>query len=131
MDKLLELAERVQKAEASEQRELLERAYEAVHGSSLSRDVIGAVDVVERNGGRANRFRRMLDAGAYESAALTLKPEGWGWSLCDEQGQGAATVSPNRDMGDQYSSHAATPALALLAAICRARAASPVTDKGG
>jgi len=63
---LLDLAERVGRAEASEQRELLTTAFALAFPDNYmeGRSGIGL--------DRWSRFRRMLEAEAYESAALTL-----------------------------------------------------------
>lgn len=64
---LLELADRCEAATAEQQRELLEAAWAAIHGSLPRRN---------RGGHNAeNSFVSMLDAKAYESAAMTLVPE--------------------------------------------------------
>jgi hypothetical protein len=56
---------------------------------------------------------RMIEVGAYESAAIALVPEGCRWMIMGN----AAKVG-------RWPSRAATPALALCAAALRARAAA-------
>lgn len=69
------------------------------------------------------RFRKMLDAEAWLSAVEMLVPEGWQewqvgrqpWKGCN----GLAYVLDRGSMRDPLLVHAATPALALAAAIAR------------
>ena len=123
MTELLLLAERVEAAEANS-RELMCAAYKAVFPEVSS----GAWDAIDAWDAGYDRFCGMLDAGAYESAALTIVPEGWGYSL----GSGwVVSAKPDvaftfyrghgRGVRIEFRGDAATPALALLAAICRAR----------
>lgn len=72
---MLALAERCEKAEAGEQRELLEAAHRVIFPSLRSVD--HSQEECEASDLRAFRFWRMLDAEAYESAAMSLVPEGW------------------------------------------------------
>lgn len=71
---------------------------------------------------RWNRFRRMLDAGAYLDAAMMLVPDGWEnnmslhWSTDNERNIVCTAV-----IGwVRIKAEADTPALALAAAIARA-----------
>lgn len=68
-DELKALAERVEKASADEQIMMLREA----RGLAWP-DASLADDAVLR---QRNRFNRMIDVGAYESAALMLVPAGW------------------------------------------------------
>lgn len=118
-DELLALAERCEKAKGEEQYELLCKAHLLVRG--LKRYV-------------RDDFARMLDSGAYESAALSLVPEGWRFSVDNAFGRGSAVCgaivnntafAKNAQLGD-----ATTPALALTAACCRAHHAMKEQEGG-
>ena len=113
-----DLIERLEKA-TENTRPLFEEAYLAAHGKPCWDD-----------GERGDFFQRCLDIGAWESAALTLVPEGWTdiQLFVKENGSKArlkrphpyALVAPmetNRDE-DKLSS---TPALALCIAALKAR----------
>lgn len=76
MGEIVALAERCEAAEAGEQRGLLELAFRAVFGEKPAR-VHGGCDLLDLWLARHNPFFRMLEAEAYESAALLLVPEGW------------------------------------------------------
>jgi len=70
------------------------------------------------------RFNRMLDAEAYLDAAVMLVPEGWEWCVDNWDGPPptrwcAWGQFPNKGPGDDH--YAETPALALLAAIVKAK----------
>lgn len=123
MSELLKLAERCEKASGPD-RELFWQAYEAVFGKANA-------EIIDQFPGHKmpdtwERFRKLLDAGGFLDAAMTLVPEGYsygagttfyerkGWAYCIEYG---ASGFKNID--------AATPALALCAAALRARAAKP------
>lgn len=80
------------------------------------------------------KARRMLDAGAYESAALTLLPEGClgmikeVWSGTQKAGIATVqryTASPRLMWAAGWDAFAATPALALSAAALKARGDAP------
>lgn len=73
LNPLLELAERVEAGERCDQYALLAEALIAIRGPLQSNPRPGIV-VHNRHW---FRFKRMLDAEAYESAAMTLIPEGW------------------------------------------------------
>ena len=73
----------------------------------------------------------MLEAGAYESAALLLVPEGWQWEMAsysryDDQPRAALWRNLNSEEFDETRAlgwiaiAVATPALAILAASLRA-----------
>lgn len=111
-DALLELAERCEKASADEQRALIWEC-----GLALRR--------------AGDRMRALFDAGGFESAALTLVPEGWdthlhihatidGSALAFLTDRGWLNEKPD---GRLLQADAATPALALCAASLRAHAA--------
>lgn len=122
---LLALADKCEVADASEQRELLEAAWRKLRGDEF---VTSGVNYFYR-------FQAMLDAEAYESAALMLLPDMTGkeWSLDyalrDERfgpyqarfNQWAAKDDPE-EMSPQWIANGYTPALAITAAALRARA---------
>ena len=112
---LLALAERCEQATADQQRELLLEAFEA-----LTAEFVATPSAI--------RFVQMLDAEAYESAAMTLVPKGWVFGrlaqnpislrwYCD------LDWHPLSDDRDNASGSNAAPALALCAAALRAGAA--------
>lgn len=107
------LAERIEAAGVEQQRAMLEEAYHALlpYNSPL-------YDHQHRA-----RFIGLLDAEAYESAAMMLLPEGASWVIASHMM--AANVFGYRN-GSEYfdatSRYAATPALALAAAAIRAGA---------
>lgn len=70
---LAALAARMQEAQAKEQRELLEAAWCAVFGEPVSRELL----IISMLDPHYHRLIKMLDAEAYESAALMLVPDGW------------------------------------------------------
>jgi hypothetical protein len=128
---MLALAERAEKADASEQGAILEGAWLLLNGGWNLRDVSDASIDGFMSWERAKRpFDRMLGAEAYESAAMTLLPEGWSrrstwcpkahyparWSL-HPPGPVPAT---NHDMAVQACGY--TEAGTLCAAALRARA---------
>lgn len=115
---LLELADKVEAAGASEQRELLIEAWWALSGMSHNRDAgLAAIDL---------RFKRMLDAEAYESAAMMLIPDECVWSLYNSDDPSPllwkAAVMPFRVAAGESVNRTKVRALALVAASLRARA---------
>lgn len=121
-DNLLKLAERAEQATADGQAAVLREAFEAIHGPKPSR-VHGGSPELTIWLSLFNPFFYMLEAKAFESAALTLVPKGVGWALFD----GKTVLTP--DKGAQFFGDAATPALALVAASLRARAAMDATPE--
>jgi hypothetical protein len=139
-DELIEMAERCERAEPSEQRALLTQAFEVVHGRQLAAGW-------ETEDGRCEtnarlKFDRMLEAGAFESAAMTLVPEGWaversGWHTIAEPHHAGFELWQYRKNADGEYRHsssetitkgsAVTAALALCAAALRARATTEPT----
>lgn len=121
-ERLVELAERCEKATAEQQRELLLEAFETLTAAFVATP-------------SAIKFVRMLDAEAYESAAMTLVPE---WAklhfLQDTEYDNPAEKTWSANLrareekarepgfGSEWQSWCATPALALCAAALRARA---------
>jgi hypothetical protein len=102
------------------ERRLLLDLWEAIHGKLPKRN----------RGGRnpENLFIGKLDAEAWESAAVQLMPIGRGWimgnGMCggDSQLGGAAIHSDLSGDREIAASDGPTPAMALIAAICEARA---------
>jgi len=122
---LVELAARVKAATAEQQAELLNDAFAVVFGPPKR--------VMDDDGVWLElrvRFDGLLKWRAFESAAMTLVPEGWDWSAGTGRGTGWATLGlkvTDRIGGssdDEISREASTPALALVAACLRARAAA-------
>ena len=126
-----ELIEKLERAEGPS-RELFEAAWVAIHhegyGPENERDTCRLCE----------RFNRMLDAEAWESAALTLVPEGWRPYSADMSVKGRtmfliegpkAQWSTDEDGekcagNDWYSQGiAATPAIALCIAALKAKEA--------
>ena len=77
---------------------------------------------------QTGRFMRMLDAGAYESAALTLVPSGKGhdpWWMLKAPWRGRAVVEIWVDgKGKPFRCAAPTPSLAICIAALHARKAT-------
>lgn len=125
------LAERCEAAGADEQRELLITARVYISPQPMPPTKLDHPWFVE-----ARRFRAMLDAEAYESAALMLVPPR-PWRVCTlsdyphnnfQSGAGWFVNLSNDVCGygregpiATVMARAATPALAILAACCRAR----------
>lgn len=133
---LLELAGRCEAASADETASLLIEAFDLTNWRT------------KRNGSLVTHnpewfaFDKLIRAGAFLDAALTLRPEDWRIGFeenasCDEPGKSYAwcwpfesTYDPDWQMGqegqqsnpDGQKGYAATPALALTAAALRARA---------
>jgi hypothetical protein len=99
--------------------------------------MLAVVDALGLPSDQHYRAVRMIEIGAYESAALTLVPEGWRLGILSEwddetlrkKGPWQSIVMP-AGKGDNMGiglktrcDHAAKPALALCAAALRARAA--------
>lgn len=121
MMSLLELAEQCEAATANEQAELLEEAFRLIdpppsRGTKWHE--------------RFDRFEQMLLAEAYESAAMTLVPEGWRKYVVDaDNGDAICELgNPDEDEAD-VGVRAKTWPLALCAAALRARAANTGSDK--
>jgi len=114
------LAVRVEAAGPHEQHAVLIEAYQGLHGIYPD-----ASDWTQPH--EAKRFRRMLDAEAFESAAMSLVPEGWyirSLSEWTDRSRACVELSPANRFIHSIESRAATPALALTAAPCRAHAAA-------
>ncbi len=120
-----DLAAWAEKASPEEQRAVLEEAWPVLHpepSAVLSGDMdtmhASVIARAEWRGLRA-RFTTMLDAEAWESAALMLVPDGWSWRMVEDLDlPGRASIVKNSGL---YFAEATTPALALCAAILRAK----------
>lgn len=123
------VAARAEKADAAETREVLVAAWNACQAGAVcpQRDFYLDIDVAVSEGGeqRWGEFRRKLDAEAYVDAALMLVPDigeidGKRLDLhCFEK---IAIARCYSDMDTDHKARAATPALAIVAAACRALA---------
>ena len=97
-------------------------------------DVLAAALMAARKAGwfvakQYSSALRMLAARAYESAALTLVPEGCGWLRESPHTMTVYRVPGNHKEWPKYHTvPAATPALALTAAALRARLAQMGDD---
>lgn len=124
---LLELAERCEKANADQQEALLREAFQAIHSLKPYKHPDAAAWVAWLD--LFNPFRAMLEAKAFESAALTLVPEGHTTAVVQDHSAWLAEVralgvSTHIDWPNfKRSQRCATPALALGAAALRSRAA--------
>lgn len=108
---------------------LIERVEQAT--SEQQGEVIATVLMTARKTGwltsaQYSAALHMLVAKAYESAALALVPEGWGWSLhsAEDTCPSCAYCVPHTKAlpwPDIEESRAATSALALVAAALRAK----------
>jgi hypothetical protein len=141
------LAARAEAADPSEQREVLNAAFRAIHGEKPPR-VLGGSDALTSWLYRYNPFFKMLDAEAYESAAMMLLPPCWraGFeegAICDANPDKSmawvwpfgSDYDPDWQLGqtqasnpDGHRAFASTPALALVAAALRARATQGEND---
>lgn len=110
-DNLLSLAERIERASADEQYDLLGDAWDEL-GPSVNWTCL-----------QAQSFARKLDAGAHESAAMMLAGEKWSITADGDGSTWQAAIWPEIDDGSGFDwRNAATPALALCAAALRAHA---------
>ena len=122
------LIARLEAATAIDQRDALISAYIAIHDGDHPEFCSST---------RALRFMRMLDAEAYESAALTLVPEGWRMAaLCQRDpwfcrletddfesvtwGKGSDWITEVTS-GSEATANSTTPALAIVIAALRAK----------
>ena len=118
-EELLALADRVVAAIAEQQSYMLELAYQEIHGIYPGAHISLP--------SHALRFGRMVRAEAYESAAMSLVPEGWGFVLAskgiddDNPDKWCVNIAQDPDDAGRLT-FAATPALALTAAALRAHA---------
>jgi hypothetical protein len=104
---LEELAAKCEQATAEQQAQLLREAFYALFPAYLVEP--------RRDRSRKSRFIKMIDANAFESAAMMLAPEGWQWRL--------EARNAKLQAGDLViAADGATPALALCAAALRAHA---------
>ena len=115
---LLALAERVEAATATEQREMLEAAFVAVHGPKPERVHGGSPEWIAWLD-MHNPFFALLQAGGFLDAAMLLVPSGCTFDMVSHIDQ--TTVRIFDRTGPVTDCHAAaTPALALTAACLRA-----------
>lgn len=123
------LAARVEAAEAADQCALLIEAFEGINGPRCRNTVHGTLKFAD--GWFA--FKKMLDAEAYESAALQLVPEGWTRLTDNTDGREIVELyCPDYDKHGwvpqpiERGSHPTSLALAMCAAalLARARGAS-------
>lgn len=116
-----ELIERLEKATGNDP-ELIGRAFLALN--PVPRD---SLEALKAHSAKAMRFKRMLDAEAYESAALTLVPSGKGhdpWWMLKAAWRGIAKAEVwVNGKGRPYRGEATTPALAICIAALRAKEA--------
>jgi hypothetical protein len=132
---LLALAERVERAtDLAHQSRLIEEAWDvlAEQSASFRRFACAYSSGFDTNAGR---FSAMLEASAYESAAMMLLPESDAdtavfWRLGND-GEGgdpslfkAEVLTVSAFTSTSYTAVAETPALALLSAILKAAAQS-------
>ena len=116
---LIELAERAEKASGPDRE--LDKAIWAALGN-CNHDRTGGyicLDCGKDTYGEKSApvFTASLDA------AMTLVPEGWCFEVtCWKDGNGTACVSQYNPGDQDHTGHAATPAIALVAAALRARA---------
>lgn len=100
------------------------------HASATSQDHTIATALARAwNAGRITRGQwlrgvEMQEAGAYLDAVLVMLPEGWGWDVGNDSDAGgwAEVYHPEHAGKHSGGTDAATPALALLAAIEKANA---------
>ena len=120
-----DLAAWAERAKPEEQRAVLEAAYNLRYGG-LPADIqylhASRIAFNQDAADHAEHFTVMLDAEAYESAALMLVPDGAAWKMQTDFGlPGRASIySASKD--NFYTTDASTPALALIAACARAAA---------
>jgi hypothetical protein len=119
------LAERIEAGTAEEQIDLITEAFRAISPKPTNiwvTDNAGPwTDEYSDWNDRQWRFFGMLEAEAWESAAMTLVPEPHSFAVgLDGSGAGASVFTSSMAM---LKGAAATPALALTAACLRARAA--------
>jgi hypothetical protein len=112
----IDLAERCEAADGGDQREIL------LAGFSLVASTLGATDdnKMKFDFPHLSKFMDMLDCGAYESAAMKLLPKGCFWAITMRGVKRGGYHACCQLSGDLDWREAKTPALALLAAICRA-----------
>lgn len=136
---MTDLAERIEAAGVDEQRAMLEEAFSILFPAPDSGQAMahknGWGNIIaphQSNGANPispaflswwkikQRFTTMLDAEAYESAAMMLVPEGWDWGCGGHDDPWGWVCPPDREYNESMKAHAATPALALAAAAIRA-----------
>lgn len=132
---MTDLTTRCEQVQESETRELLEEAFLVVFGPIPPSEYDGRA--WKRNEPdfspawtaytkRRTRFNRMLDAEAYLEAAMLLAPEAWEcaiyWNISPFEPEAQLENEQRRTRWlEPVTGRAKTPALALLAAILRAK----------
>ena len=125
-DVLLELADRIERGAATQQREALQEAWLLIHPEP---PLGGAEDWLDWQRKR-EWFDRLLDAGGFESAGMSLLPKPppspfgdyWKVETYTENGVLAEHVRASAWVIGARRVYAATPSLALTAAALRSRA---------
>jgi hypothetical protein len=126
------LAQRCEQATAGQQADLIEDAFRYFYPPP-NRMYSDATRLVYTRpwlawSERFDRIEAMLTAEAYESAALTLVPEGWCLNGVSENGEGLFYGELRKtNVGDAHST-APTLALAITAVALRAHAAKEASN---
>ena len=126
MTNLLTLAAQIEQATEGQQREMLMLAYDAKAPLPVN-ELVPLEDLWEALSAgewRRNRFLQMLDAEAYESAAMMLVHPKAMWAIGSmEDGPFARLCWPQSNggfIGGYHQGRGSTSALSLAAACCRA-----------
>ena len=132
MDRLIELAERVEQASEHDQRELLIEAFKAIHGEKPRRPTGGSPEWLAWLH-LFNPFFKKLEARASLDAAMSLVPEGCAVDFRRfANGKARAvvwrTVTHPEPPFEHPCERAASAALAITAASLRARATKEQTN---
>jgi len=130
--KLLALADRAEAATGADTFAMLEAAFVAVHGPKPER-AHGGRDAMTAWLALRNPFLRLLDAGGFIDAALTLVPSGATYINVETCARGKpgqhcrAEVSWEGDDGEEvrFNAYGKEPAPTLVAAALRAIAKEP------
>jgi hypothetical protein len=89
--------------------------------------MLAVLDVLKLPSKQHYALIRMIEAGAYESAAIALVPKGWRYDLTNRdlisEEKPAARLTPNF-AGPCFNGYARTVPLALCIAALRAKAAA-------
>lgn len=112
------LAERVERAGADQQGQMLERAWETLAEHSAEFRRFATAHPPRGFDNNAGKFSMMLDAMAYESAAMMLVPEGSYVEISGPSNCGGWACK----VDFRHTAFATTPALALTSAALRAQA---------
>lgn len=117
-----ELIEKLERAEGPS-RELFGAAF-----NILNRAPHTSFEALNAHAAKSMRFKKLLDAEAWESAALMLVPEGWGWLVTQERPSRLAEASISPPDGEPFGptsvyADGSTPAIALVIAALKAKEA--------